>query len=121
MDSEPERILVVDDDSALLKLMQTYLSRLGYRVDVCRSAAEAWDRIRAGGQPFRSAIVDLNLPGVRGEELVLSILAADASIRMVVMSGYLAGPGQIHDLDESRVRYLHKPFAPKELADAVRG
>ena len=35
------RILIVDDDAALLKVMDTYLSRLGYRVDACRDAAEA--------------------------------------------------------------------------------
>jgi CheY-like chemotaxis protein len=36
MDSTAGRILIVDDDAALLKVMDRYLSRLGYRVDACR-------------------------------------------------------------------------------------
>ena len=119
MDSGAGRILIVDDDAALLKVMDSYLSRLGYRVDACRSGAEAWALVQANPSLYAGALVDLNMPGMRGEELARLILDSTASIRLVVMSGYPEGwIGET--LDGSRVSFLHKPFTPKELADALK-
>lgn len=117
MASPAGRILVVDDDAALLQLMDIYLSRLGYRVDVCRSAAEACALVEASPSLYAGALVDLSMPGMRGEELARRILHCNASIRLVVMSGSLARVGM---LGGNRVGFLHKPFAPKELADALQ-
>jgi len=119
MDSTAGRILIVDDDAALLRVMAAYLARLGYRADACRSAAEAWELVQANPTLYAAALVDLNMPGMRGEELARRILDSSASIRLVVMSGYPPGlSGEV--LDENRVSFLYKPFAPKELADALR-
>ena len=120
MDSAAGRILIVDDDAALLKVMESYLSRLGYRVDACRSGAEAWALVQANPSWYAGALVDLNMPGMRGEELARLILDSTASMRLVVMSGYPAGWSGVETLDGSRVSFLHKPFTPKELADALK-
>ena len=109
----------MDDDAALLQVIDCYLSRLGYRVDACHSAAEAWTRVEADPSLYAGALVDLNMPGMPGEELARRILDSNASIRLVVMSGYPAGWGG-EPLDGNRVGFLYKPFAPQELADALR-
>ena len=109
----------MDDDAALLKVMDAYLARLGYRVDACRSAAEAWALAQADPSRYAGALVDLNMPGMRGEELARRILDSNASIRLVVVSGYPAGLSGVGALDGDRVVFLPKPFAPKELADAL--
>jgi CheY-like chemotaxis protein len=119
MDSEGGRILIVDDDAGLLKVMDVYLSRLGYRVDACRSAAEAWALVQANPSLYAGALVDLIMPGMRGEELIRRILDANPSIRLVVASGY-PGLGGVGTLDAKRVSFLPKPFAPKELANALK-
>jgi CheY-like chemotaxis protein len=119
MDSAAGRILIVDDDAALLKVMESYLSRLGYRVDACRSADQAWAVVQANPSAYTAALVDLTMPGMRGEELARRILEANAWIRVVVMSGYPAGwSGETWD--KERVVFLCKPFAPKELAEALQ-
>jgi DNA-binding response OmpR family regulator len=120
MVSAAGRILIVDDDAALLKVMDAYLSRLGYCVDACRSAAEGWALVEANPTSYAGALVDLNMPGIPGEELARRILGSNASIRLVVMSGYPARLSEVAALDGNRVRFLHKPFAPKELADAFK-
>jgi len=83
MDPAAGRILIVDDDAALLKVMDSYLSRLGYRVDACSSAAEAWALVEPDPSLYAGALVDLNMPGMRGEELARRILDSNASIRLV--------------------------------------
>jgi two-component system response regulator RegA len=120
MDSAAGHILIVDDDDALLKVMGAYLSRLGYRVDACRNAAEAWALVQANPRMYVGALVDLNMPGMRGEELARRILDLNAVIRLVVVSGYPAGLSGVETLDEHRVSFLPKPFAPKELAEAFK-
>jgi len=121
MASAAGRILIVDDDAALLKVMDIYLSRLGYLVDACPNAAEAWTLVKASPYLYKGALVDLNMPGMRGEELARRILGSNASIRLVVVSGYPAEWSGVETLDGHRVSFLHKPFAPKELADALEG
>ncbi|HTT62897.1 MAG TPA: response regulator [Bryobacteraceae bacterium] len=121
MDSQPRRILIVDDEASLLKVMHHYLSRLGYQVDACRNAAAAWELLRSNPSAYASVLVDLNMPGMRGEELARRILASNASIRLVVVSGYPAALGSFGSLDGDRVSFLPKPFAPQELAAALAG
>jgi len=120
MDSELGRILIVDDDAALLQVMDSYLSRLGYRVDACRSGAEAWALLQANPSLYAGALVDLHMPGMRGDELARRILASSATIRLVVMSGYPEGLSGVEALDGNRVSFLPKPFAPQDLADALK-
>jgi CheY-like chemotaxis protein len=120
MASAAGRILIVDDDAALLKVMDVYLSRLGYRVDACRNAADAWALVEASPSLYAGALVDLNMPGMRGEELARRILNSNASIRLVVMSGCPEGLSG-GEMGGDRVGFLHKPFAPHELADALEG
>ena len=119
MTSVAGRILIVDDNADLLRMMETYLSRLGYLVDACGGAAQALALLEADSSLYTGALVDMNMPGMRGEELARRILHSNPSIRLVVVSGYPAGFGGIEALDGGRVRFLHKPFAPKELADAL--
>jgi DNA-binding NtrC family response regulator len=119
MDSATGRILILDDDLSLLKVMEGYLARLGYHVDACRNATEAWDLVQADPAGYSVALLDMNMPGMRGEELARLILGTDASIQVVVVSG---SPSELCALDTphaGRVSFLRKPFAPHELAETV--
>ncbi len=119
MDLRAGRILIVDDNAALLKVMDAYLTRLGFRVDACCGAGEAWALAQAAPSQYTGALVDLNMPGMRGEELVRRLLDSNASMRLVVVSGDAAGLSGMGALDGHRIVFLPKPFAPKELADAL--
>ncbi len=119
MDPAAGRILIVDDDAALLKVMDAYLSRLGYSVVACRSGAEAWALVEADPAAYVGALLDLNMPGMRGDELARRILGCSASIRLVVVSGYPSALSGMESWANERVIFLAKPFAPRELAAAL--
>ncbi len=119
MDSATAHILVVDDDATLLKLMNAYLSRLGYRVDACLSAEDGWARVQADPSVYSLALVDLHMPGMGGRELAARILECNPSIRLVLVSGYPAEISGVETLDGHRVSFLHKPFAPRDLVAAI--
>ncbi|HLY17699.1 MAG TPA: response regulator [Bryobacteraceae bacterium] len=120
MPSAPSRILVVDDDAALLKVMSAYLSRLGYQVDACQSAEDGWEKMRTDPSAYSLALVDLQMPGIGGHEFAAHLLQCNPALRVVLASGYTAEISGLETLDGERVSFLHKPFSPDQLIQAIR-
>jgi len=120
MDSAAARILIVDDEPPLLKLMQKYLDRCGYAVECTTNPDEAWRRIEAEPSKYRLVLVDMTLPGMNGEQLARKILDCDTCLRVIACSGYPIDIMKFQGDDPKRVGFLHKPFSPEMLAREVR-
>jgi DNA-binding NtrC family response regulator len=109
------RILIVDDEPPLLKVMQNYLTRLGYQVETSTSADRAWGLVKADPEGFALILLDATMPGMSAEELAQKVLQLNPGIRLIVTSGYPVDLSNFH----SGVSFLHKPFTPDMLADTV--
>jgi DNA-binding NtrC family response regulator len=107
------RLLLVDDEAALLELLKKYLERLGYEVDACTGSADALALFKADPLRYSLVLTDLTLPGINGEEMLNQMRASNPALRAVVASGYPYVPRSKH------VSFLQKPFLPKMLADAI--
>jgi two-component system, cell cycle sensor histidine kinase and response regulator CckA len=114
------QILIVDDEPALLRMMSVYLGRLGYRVNAVSTTAKAWAEVQASPADIAVAVLDASMPGLGMEELALKILEANSSVRVIAASGYPVDMGVIEAAAPGRVMFLHKPFAPEMLVEAVR-
>jgi DNA-binding NtrC family response regulator len=114
------RILLVDDDPSLLKMMGVYLGRLGYSVTLANSTEEAWAKVEAAPSGYAIAVLDGSMPGLSMEDLALNMLGASPSLCVVAASGYPMDTAAIEAAAPGRVTYLQKPFAPEMLAAAVR-
>jgi len=117
------RIVVIDDEPALLESMCSYLSRLGHKVTAFRCAGAAWESLASEGLGSESAvnviIVDLTLPGMSGEEFIRKIVERDPAIAVLATSGY---PRTLETLGfplGARVATLAKPFTPRMLTEAL--
>src|SRR5262249_57746443 len=87
-----ERVLVVDDDPLILQFVCATLERAGYRVQPAASAAEALQSYAAAaGDPFRLVVSDVIMPDVSGVDLARRLLGRDAGVRVLFMSGQVAG------------------------------
>jgi CheY-like chemotaxis protein len=118
------RILVVDDEPALLESMCSYLSRLGHKVEAFRSGGAAWESLAAEGLSSKSAvsfvmIIDLTLPGMSGEELIRKVVERDPTIAVLATSGYPRSLGTLGLPCGARVAMLLKPFTPRMLTEAL--
>ena len=71
-----ERILIVDDEPALLKMMSAYLGRLGYEVETAGGTEGAWARIQANPGGYAAAVLDATMPGLSLNDLALRALRA---------------------------------------------
>jgi two-component system OmpR family response regulator/two-component system response regulator CpxR len=116
-----KRILVVDDEPALLKLLERYLTRSGYRVEACGSAEQALERYGADPGVYSLVIADLQMPGMSGEELLEMLIRRNPSIRIVVCSGHPFEHLERRLGTEGQIRFVQKPFLPSMLDSAIRG
>ena len=67
---ESVRVLLVDDEAALLDLLKKYLERLGYEVDACAAPEDAVACFDADPKRYAVVLTDLTLPGMNGEQLL---------------------------------------------------
>ena len=112
-----ERVLLVEDDAAVLALARRTLERAGYRVTAATGGEAAEAAGRAGR--FDLLLSDVMMPGTGGIELARRLRAYNPGLRVLLMSGY-------HEVEEGeqpagpRFPLLAKPFEPAELLQRVR-
>ncbi len=86
------RILLVDDDEAVLMTTSLMLEHLGYSVGTAREGKEgiaAYQKAMGEGHPFDAVIMDLTIPGgMGGQDAVRELLQLDPAARAIVASGY---------------------------------
>jgi len=114
------RILIVDDEPPLLKMMQVYLKRLGFDVSVAGGTAQAWLEFQTAPASFAGVVLDATMPGLSLEELALRMLNANPGLFVIAASGYPVDMSALESASPGRTIFLHKPFAPEMLASAIR-
>ena len=120
MDHAVGKILIVDDEPALLKMMSVYLGRLGYSVATSSSTDHAWSQVEAAPTDFAVAVLDATMDGMSMDELATRILGANPALCVLAASGYPVDTTFLEAAAPGRVAFLHKPFTPEMLAAAVR-
>jgi DNA-binding NtrC family response regulator len=114
------RILIVDDEPSLLKMLGVYLRRLGYAVAAAGSTEKAWAEVEAAPHAFSLAVLDATMSGIPMADLAARMLAADPRMCVIAASGYPVDITVLQAAAPGRVMFLHKPFSPEMLGDAVR-
>ena len=115
-----KQILIVDDEPLLLKMLSVYLRRMGYVVVAVSSTEKAWAAVEASPGSFAVAVMDATLKGIAMEDLASRMLAGDARMCVIVVSGYPVDIAGLQAAAADRVMFLHKPFTSEMLGDAVR-
>jgi DNA-binding NtrC family response regulator len=110
---EVAKILVVDDEPSILKLLREALTQWGYHVACVGTGAEALEAIRT--ELFDAAITDIRMPEMTGLDLLREIKRHDDSIEVVVMTGYPTIASAVEALKEGAYDYLSKPLILDEL------
>ena len=113
------RILLVDDEAAIVKLMQTYLSRMGYSVETSLDADDAFAAVERSTSPYDLVVADLTLPGMSGQDMALAMVRDNPSLKVLLCSGYPLTVESLPENVQDRFACLQKPFAPTMLADAI--
>jgi DNA-binding NtrC family response regulator len=119
MNKAAGRILIVDDEPILLKMMNVYLGRLGYTVVTANTTEKAWAAAQAAPHAFAVAVLDASMDGTPMEDLAERLLAADARLCVIAASGYPVDITTLQAAAPGRVMFLHKPDTPQMLGNAI--
>jgi two-component system KDP operon response regulator KdpE len=111
------RVLVVDDEPAILRVVQTNLNGHGFRVDTASTGQEALD-VAARVRPD-IVLLDLGLPDMDGMEVIRAIRQR-LSTPIIVLTARGAERDKVAALDLGADDYLTKPFGVNELLARVR-
>jgi DNA-binding NtrC family response regulator len=115
-----ERVLFVDDESALCHASRAVLERIGYRVATHTDPVSALEDFSRAPYDFDIVVTDLSMPHMLGTELARRLLALRPGLPVLLVSGF-AGGVDAAELDSLGLRdFLPKPFYPSALAAAVR-
>jgi signal transduction histidine kinase/CheY-like chemotaxis protein len=116
-----ETILLVEDESALRTVIQTTLSRLGYRVLEAANGVEALAVWQQNRDAISLLLTDLVLPGgLTGTDLAVQLLEQNQKLKVVYASGYRTEIGAQDFLLEEGINFLTKPFETDKLAQTIR-
>lgn len=115
-----ERVLIVEDDSAIRTVATALLKALGYRAESVGSGAEALDRCqRAGDSPYAALLSDISMPGMSGYDLAREVARLQPGTAVILMSGYAGDPVVVEDTRRLGALFLEKPFSRESLSQRV--
>jgi DNA-binding response OmpR family regulator len=112
------RILVAEDDAPLAEFLHQRLEQEQFSVKVVSSGAEA-EKL-ASDQAYDLVLLDLNLPGDGGLDLLRGIRAKRPDLPVVMVAGASVVEERVRGLDAGADDYVAKPFAFAELAARIR-
>lgn len=112
-----QRVLVIDDDRKLCRLIRDYLGPLGYAVSAAHTGPEGI--AAATGEPWHAVILDVMLPGCDGFE-VLRQIRAQSRVPVLMLTARGGEPDRIAGLEGGADDYLPKTFSPRELLARLR-
>ncbi len=114
-----ERVLVVDDEAALVALTSEVLKRLGYEPVAFADGAAALAGFEAAPQRFDAVIADEVMPGLTGTDLARKLRRHRADLPIVLVSGYIGPIMTERALAAGVDEILKKPVQSRELAAAL--
>jgi len=114
-----ERILVVDDEPGVRKLLARILRTRGYTVHEAEDGASALTFLDKSAADIDLVVTDIVMPGMSGTKLAEEINARWGDMKIMFVSGYPQGAALATGL-AARIPVLGKPFTPEALATKVR-
>jgi len=117
MEAEPFRILIVDDEPAILRTLIGFLSLQGYACEGETDPQRALDRLEEG--LYHLLITDLVMPGMNGLELVRRLRQTDSFAEIIVMTAFSTLDRAVEAYRLRVSDYLLKPFESLEHVGSV--
>lgn len=112
------RLLIVEDEEDMREALCYGLRRCGYAVDAAGDGADAVEQ--CGINEYDLVVLDLNLPGLDGMEVLKHIRSMENPAKVLILSARSELADKISGLDSGASDYLTKPFHFEELEARIR-
>ncbi len=116
--SEAARVLVVDDEAAVLDVAKCALERAGYQVQTATTGPQALEVLRSSNH-FGLILLDMSMPGMSGIDAVTEIRAVNPNLPILLCSGYSEVEMRKRSEGLAVSGFVQKPFTAKSLREKV--
>jgi len=113
-----ERILIVDDDEAILQNVSRALKIEGYQVDVANTGKKAIELAQRSF--YNLALIDIRLPDMEGTELLTALKKATPKMVRIILTGFPTLSNAIAAVNKEADGYLTKPVKMDELIKTIK-
>jgi DNA-binding response OmpR family regulator len=114
-----EKILVIDDDPEIRKLIKDFLQKEKYTVDTAKNGNSALTMISGNPLKYRLAVLDIMLPDIAGTEVCRQIRKF-SNLPIIMLTAKSEDEDKIEGLNTGADDYIAKPFNPKELVARIK-
>ena len=112
------RILVIDDEDSIRKVLSTILEDQGYVVDTAETGREAMMKSDAG--LFNLALIDIRLPDMQGTELLTRFKQTTPKMAKIIVTGYPSLQNAIEAVNKGADAYILKPFKVEKVLQTIK-
>ncbi|HKQ32475.1 MAG TPA: response regulator, partial [Thermodesulfobacteriota bacterium] len=117
MSNRTKRVLVVDDEQLILKIISDILTKEGYEVVVANSCEKATEHLRTSH--FNVVLSDIKMPVKSGIDLLGEIKRKDPNIPVILMTGFASLETAVEAVQEGAFDYLIKPLDYGKLRSVI--
>jgi DNA-binding NtrC family response regulator len=115
---ERARIIVVDDDEGIRKVLKTILEEEGYVVDTAENGKETIKKSNA--KFYNLALIDIRLPDMEGTKLLSVIKETTPKMVKIMITGYPSLQNAIEAVNKGADAYILKPFDMGKVVNKIR-
>jgi two-component system response regulator HydG len=113
-----KRILIIDDDKSILRILTRILQKQGYNTHTAETGREAEEMIN--NQSYDLALIDVKLPDTDGVDLLQRMKATRPNMIKIILTGFASMDNGIKALNAGADAYLVKPVQPTELLKILK-
>ena len=114
-----ELILLVEDETAILEMVQSMLESIGYSVITAKTPREALHLVQDQTSRIELLMTDVVMPGMNGKELAIQLHHSFPDMKVVFMSGYTSNVIAHRGVLDKGVNFITKPFSLPALAEKL--
>lgn len=115
---ERPRILIVDDDESIRKVLVAVLEENEYVVDSAKDGKEAIEK--TSRDFYNLALVDIRLPDIEGTKLIAKMKETTPRMRKIIITGYPSLQNAVDALNKGADAYIMKPFDRDKMLQTIK-
>jgi DNA-binding NtrC family response regulator len=112
------RILVVDDEDDLRKLLTHFVSGAGYEVTAAEDGEQALEQLRKGA--YDLALLDIMMPNMNGIELLKQIRQQSPGTKAIMLTGYTDLKNAMEAREFGARDFISKPFKMEDVLETIK-
>jgi DNA-binding NtrC family response regulator len=112
------RILIVDDDENIRKILQAILEDEGYKVETAETAKKGIERSEKAF--YNLALIDVRLPDMEGIELLSKLRGTKPKMRKIIVTGHPTLQNAVSAVNKGADAYVVKPFDVEKILQTIR-